>query len=331
MLCWNVFQPGGGIYKYDPAQPEQEAAPIFHRDDGVVFDMCLSFDARKIVFSWMSLARDKPGESDSFHVYEINLDGSGLRQLTDGPYHDVHPIYLPGGRIGFVSTRVESYQMCQPGPSCALYEMNAEGGQIRRLEFGTLGDYSPCLMDDGRILFTRWEYQDKSLFTLQSLWTINPDGSRVSLFYGNTITTPNVLWQARPIPGTDRFVCTLAPHHKNPVGAIAILDRQYGLESPRGIRNLTPDVDYHPTLDPALRGRGHLLLLPHAVGGSRFGAPNALAAKGYRKRDGRHGDVLRVGRLPRSDGCFAGRGRPDPRDVDRRQAMQHAGAKGLRS
>ena len=246
LLCWDVFQPGGSICIYDPGTPDQEVKEVFRSDDGVVFDMSLSPDAGKLLFAWMKLGKD-----DSFHVYEINLDGSGLRQLTTGPYHDVSPIYLPGGEICFASTRVESYQMCQPGPACALFTIDADGENLRRIEFGTLGDYSPWLLDNGSILFTRWEYQDKSIFTLQSLWTINPDGTRVRLFFGNTITNPNVLWQAKSIPGTEKFICTMAPHHQNPVGAIGIIDRRHGLENLAGLRNITPEIDYQPSREPA--------------------------------------------------------------------------------
>ena len=223
---------------------------IFRDDRGVVFDMSLSYDAQKLLFSWMDLS--EPG-GDSFHIYEINVDGTGLRQLTHGPFHDAWPVYLPDGRIAFVSTRIESYSMCQDAPASALYTMEADGSDIRRIQFGTLADLSPHVLDDGSILFTRWEYQDKSVFPIQSLWTINPDGTRLNLFYGNTITTPNTIWQARPIPGTRKVLCTLAPHHGNAVGAIGILDRYLGVENPRALRNLTPEIPYEATTDPNWR------------------------------------------------------------------------------
>ncbi|KPK48097.1 MAG: hypothetical protein AMK72_07560 [Planctomycetes bacterium SM23_25] len=256
LYCWNVFGPGGGIYTYDPAHPEKGEKEIFRRDDGTIFDMNVSYDARKLLFAWMRLAKtpeDKQkelgyrGNPDSFHIYEIHVDGTGLRQITTGRFHDVHPVYLPDGRIAFISTRGKSYSMCQPGLSSALFTMNADGTDIRRIEFSTLADISPHVLDDGSILFMRWEYQDKSLFTLQSLWTINPDGTRLQLFYGNTITNPNVVWQAKPIPDTETFLCTLGPHHGNPVGAIGILDRRYGLEDPKGLVNITPEYEYVPS------------------------------------------------------------------------------------
>jgi len=124
--------------------------------------------------------------------------------------------------------------------------MKADGSNIRRIHFGTLADHSPHVLDDGSILFTRWEYQDKDLTYLQGLWTISPGGRRVQLFFGNTIYEPAVIWQAKPIPNTSKVLCTLAPHHGNPVGAVGIIDRSGGLENPLGITNLTPEIDYDP-------------------------------------------------------------------------------------
>ena len=244
MYAWDCYSPGGGIYAFDPRRPAAAHREIFRGDDGVVFSIDLSYDAKKILFAWMSLA--KKGD-DSFHIYEIGVDGKGLRQLTTGRYHDVSPIYLPNGEICFASTRSKSYSMCQPAPGCAMYVSDAAGQHIRRIEFSTLGDYAPAVLPDGSILFMRWEYNDRSLFTRQSLWTINPNGTSVRLFYGNTLTSPNVLWQARPIPGSEKIVCTLSPHHGWPTGAIATVDRQMGIENPKAITNLTPSINIPQT------------------------------------------------------------------------------------
>ena len=247
MYAWNCYAPGGGIYACDPRHPERPHREIFRRDDGVVFNLELSYDARTILFSWMSLDKDA---RDSFHLYEIGVDGQHLRQLTTGRYLDVSATYLPGGDICFVSTRCESYSMCQPAPACALFIMKADGRNIRRIEFSTLGDYSPSVLSDGRILFMRWEYNDRSIFTRQKLWTINPDGTSVRLYYGNTLTSPNVLWQARQIPCSEKVVCTLAPHHGTPTGAIGLVDKRRGIENPAALTNLTPSIHFPITADP---------------------------------------------------------------------------------
>ncbi len=258
MYCWRIYRPGCGIYVYDPSDPSKGQKEIFKSDDGVIFDMNPSFDGKKLLFAWMRVnhtAEERKsgkklgyrGNPDSFHVFEINVDGTGLKQLTKGRFHDVHPVYLPDGRIVFTSTRGKSYSMCQPSLSSALFTMNADGSDIKRIEFSTLACMSPYVLDDGSILFMRWEYNDKSLFDLQSLWTINPDGTRVQLFYGNTITNPNTIWQAKQIPGTQKVLATLAPHHGNPVGAIAIIDRSLGTENTAAITNLTPEYFFGPS------------------------------------------------------------------------------------
>ena len=268
-IAWDIVaKPGGGICVLGPGAGPGRLREIFRRDDGVVFDMSASHDARKLLFSWRG-TRIVDGKQDSYHIYEIGVDGgdwkpvarsspdagelpsgspraAGLRQLTAGRFHDIHPFYLPDGRVGFVSTRVEGYAMCQPGPACALFTMDADGGDIRRIEFSTLAVHSPWVLDDGSIVFTRWEYQDKNLTTLQGLWTVNPDGTRLRLFYGNTVTIPCVKWQAKPIPGTDQLLCTLAPHHGTPIGGVGILDRRLGLENPAALTNITPEIPYHP-------------------------------------------------------------------------------------
>ncbi len=232
---------GASICRFDPARPEQGTRPVFHDPEGFIFDMSLSYDGGKILFSYK---REAAGGQHPFHIYEVGVDGGRLRRLTEGPYHDVSPAYLPDGRIVFNSTRVESYSLCQNFLASALHVMDADGGNLRRLEYNTLSNTTPYVLDDGSILFTRWEYQDKNIFCTQGLWTINPDGSRLQLFYGNTLTVPNALYGAKQIPGTRKVICTMAAHHHPPLGGIALIDRSSGLESAESMRSLTPEVPY---------------------------------------------------------------------------------------
>ena len=241
---------GSAIAVFDPAHPEAGVRTVFDDPAGFIFDMSPSYDARKLLFAYKRKVRER---QDSFHIWEINLDGTGLRQLTHGRYHDVSPACLPDGRIVFNSTRVESFSLCQDFLAAALYVMDADGSNLRRLEYSSLCDTTPYVMDDGSILFTRWEYQDKNIFCTEALWTINPDGTRVQLFYGNTLTVPNAMYGAKQIPGTDKVVFTMAAHHHPPLGAIGIIDRRLGLENPKAITNLTPEVPYTPTVGKTWR------------------------------------------------------------------------------
>jgi Tol biopolymer transport system component len=79
----------------------RKVVPIFADLDGAVRDPCVHYDAKKILFSY------RKAESRYFHLYEINVHGTGLRQLTDGPFDDIEPTYMPDGGIVFVSSRAE--------------------------------------------------------------------------------------------------------------------------------------------------------------------------------------------------------------------------------
>jgi hypothetical protein len=202
---------------------------IFSDPEGCIYDMNVSYDARTLFFSY------KRKHEEHWHIWRINVDGTGLKQLTDGPYYDVSPCLLPDGDLVFVSTRRFGYTVCQPGPASNLHRMSPDGGNIRCASMNTLSDFSPQTLPDGRVLFTRWEYVDRDLTYRQSLWTQNPDGAGYQLYFGNTVREVGTFLQARPLPGRcDRAVCTFAPHHGFPHGAIGLIDTRFGPEAPRG-------------------------------------------------------------------------------------------------
>ena len=232
---------GSAICVLDPLRPEQPPRVVYETREGFIFDMSPSYDGTRLVFS------HKTGIDQPFHLWEIRVDGSGLRQLTGEHYHDISPAYLPDGWIVFNSTRVESFSLCQNFLAAALYVMDADGTNIRRLEYSTLCDTTPSVMSDGSILYGRWEYNDKNIFCTQALWTIHPDGTRLQLFYGNTLTIPNSMYGGKQIPGTSKVVFTMAAHHHVPVGAIGVIDASRGRENVAGLVNITPEVPYVPT------------------------------------------------------------------------------------
>ena len=222
-------RPGCGIHVFDPARPTEPPATIFSDPEGCIYDMNVSYDARTLFFSY----RGK--DETHWHIYRIGVDGTGLRQLTSGPFQDVSPAPLPDGGLIFVSTRRGGYTLCQPGPASNLHRMEADGSNIRCVSMNTLADFSPQMLPDGRVLFTRWEYIDRDLTYRQSLWTQNPDGTAYQLFFGNTIRDVGTFWQARPLPGySDVVVATFAPHHGWPHGAIGLVTTRNGIEAPRG-------------------------------------------------------------------------------------------------
>ncbi len=213
----------------DPNSPG-EPRVIFHEPETRIFDMNVSYDGRTILFS----AR-RPGIEGGWHIYEIGADGRGLRQITAGNCSDISPLLLPGGEVMFVSTRRGNAVVCQKRPSGVLYVADRDGSNVRRVSGNTLSDHTPQMMNDGRVLFTRWDYgMDKNVFCRQTLWTMYPDGTQFRLFYGNTIENPNGFWQARAIPGRPEVVCVLGPHHQFHAGMIGLVWDGLGIEAPRG-------------------------------------------------------------------------------------------------
>jgi len=220
---------GCSIRTYDPRCPELPAKPIFADPDGSIFDMNLSRDAKTIFFSY------KKRNQQCWQIYEIGVNGEGMKRISrDGRYYEVSPLELPNGELLFVSTRRGGFTVCQPGPSSNLHVMGRDGSHVRCVSQNTLSDFSPQMLPDGRVLFTRWEYIDRDLTYRQSLWTQNPDGRHYQLFFGNTIRDVGTFWQARPIPGHGNLlVATFAPHHGWPHGAIGLVHNRLGLEAPR--------------------------------------------------------------------------------------------------
>ena len=253
---------GCSIRIWDPAHPDTPAKTIFEEADSLIFDLNLSYDARTVFFS---MRRHK---AQCWQIYEINVDGSGLRQITSGPHYNVCPVPLPDGRIAFLSSRTPGYHtVCQSGPSMHVHVMNRDGSDARDLSTNTLTDFGLTILQDGRLLFTRWEYVDVTLTYRQSLWTQYPDGRQFQLYFGNTIIDPATFWQAREIPGRDALVCTLAPHHFSPYGAIGLVKNRFGLEAPRdvGFRWITQEFPAVLDMDLFWAFRD-----PYPVGENRF-------------------------------------------------------------
>ncbi len=218
------FTPGGALKVIDFAQGGA-VRTILDASQGVIRDPEVHFDGRRIVFSMRTNA------ADSYHIYEINADGTGLRQLTRArDVDDIDPLYLPDGSIVFSSTREPKYCGCNRHIMANLFRMEADGANIHQIGKSTLFEGHGALMPDGRILYDRWEYVDRNFGDAQALWTVNPDGTSHSVYWGNNTASPGAVLDGRIIPGTDRVLCIFSSCHDRPWGALAIVDRQLGVD-----------------------------------------------------------------------------------------------------
>lgn len=218
------FDGGGAIKTIDFAQGGKTRT-LLEVPDGVARDPEVHFDGKKILFSL------RHNRDDDYHLYEINADGSGLVQLTFGSgVTDIDPIYLPSGEIVFTSTREPKYCMCNRHIMGNLFKMDADGANLHQITHNTLHEGHSSLLPDGRILYDRWEYVDRNFGNAQGLWTVNPDGTRPVVYYGNSTDSPGAVLDARAIADTDRVIATFSSCHDRPWGAIAILDRRLGVD-----------------------------------------------------------------------------------------------------
>ncbi len=170
----------------------------------------------------------------------MNGDGSELTQITEGPFHDYYPCPLPDGGLAFISTRCKCRFLCWRPQAFVLFRMGPENDLPQPLSFANISEWTPTVMRDGRILWTRSEYLDKGANFGHTLWAIHPDGTQPELVYGNN--TNNCYMNAHEVPGTEEICCTLVSHGGDHNGPIGLVDLTKAPFDPSAITNITPDV-----------------------------------------------------------------------------------------
>jgi len=229
----NKFVGGGAMKILDSATGKTKT--LLESATGVIRDPELSFDAQRIVFSM------RKNIDDDYHIYEINIDGNGLKQLTFVKgVSDIDPLFLPSGDIVFSSTREPKFCMCNRHIMANLFRMESDGANIHQIGKSTLFEGHGTILPSGQILYDRWEYVDRNFGDAQGLWTVNPDGTNHAIYWGNNTYSPGGVIDARLIPGTDNVVCTFTSCHDRPWGAIAIIDRSKGLDGPDAVVKIWP-------------------------------------------------------------------------------------------
>ncbi len=245
------FRPGGGVCvletprndgRLDPAAARLETR--FDASEGIARDPMADFEARKIYFAYRPGA-PKAGEQEPYwHLMAVDAVGGAAQQLTEGPFHDYYPCPLPDGALAFISTRCKARFLCWRPQAFVLFRMGTDGG-IRPLSFANLSEWSPAVMRDGRILWTRSEYIDKGADFGHTLWAIHPDGTHPELVFGND--TPNCYINGREVPGSREILCTIFSHggdHNGPLGLIDLARAQSPADT-NALLNITPDTVAH--------------------------------------------------------------------------------------
>ena len=203
---------------------------------GVFRDPEVDFDGKRVLFAW----KQSEKESD-FHIHEIDMKTRKVRQITSGlGYADIEPIYLPDGNILFNSTRVGTSVDCWFTEVSNMYICDREGRYMRQVGFDQVHTVSPALLDDGRVIFTRWDYNDRAQLFPHPLFQMNPDGTGQSEYYGMNSWFPTTIAHARQIPGTRKVMATVTGHHAPQHGKIGIIDTEAGRDENEGVMLAAP-------------------------------------------------------------------------------------------
>ncbi|MFP4381889.1 MAG: hypothetical protein ACLFUS_15425 [Candidatus Sumerlaeia bacterium] len=209
----------------------REVRTIFEDRGGALRDPCVSWDGKKILFSYR-----KAGTSN-FLLYEINADGTGLRQITfSDRFDDIEPVYLPNGDIMFCSSRSMRWVPCFLTQVATVFKCDGDGKNMRMISTNVEHDNTPWVMNDGRVLYTRWEYVMRGVMSFHHLWTMNPDGTSQMVFYGNSFDG-TLMIDAKHIPNSEKIVAIFSPWHGGPEhnGAIAVLNPLKGPDVTKGV------------------------------------------------------------------------------------------------
>jgi hypothetical protein len=278
---------------------------------GHVHGMDLWWDGSRVVFGYARTPSDEPPAGwqdrarsyhfrrtvEPIHLFEIGIDGRNLRQLTAGEWSDLDPTYTPGGDIVFVSERCGTSLQCneydKDETSCNLYVIKPDGTGIRRLSVNKDGDYLPHTLDDGTVGYLRWEYHERSWAFIQSLWTMRPDGTGADALFKQHFVNPWAIEDVRSIPGSRKLICVASGHHTLAVGPLVVVDPSLGINEPKGMSIVTPDVkpteggmDGVPVSEGGTQDGGGLYSTPWALSEKCFLASYTYSnketdAKGY--------------------------------------------------
>ena len=222
------------IQVLSPVRPGGAASRLFRPKNGeFVGDVRLHYDADRMLFSMPT--------AGTWQVFEIGIDGKGLRQVTSDEPKDVDnydACYLPDGRIIFDSTRCFQGVPCVGGGDkvANLCIMDADGGNVRQLCFDQDHDWYPTVLDNGRVLYTRWEYSDAPHYFTRLLFSMNPDGTSQMEYYKSNSFWPNSTFYARPVPGhPTKVVAVISGHHGAArMGELVIFDPALGRRENEG-------------------------------------------------------------------------------------------------
>ncbi len=233
------FVPGAALCVLEMDGDNVKVSTLIDDPDGVIRDPSVSYDGKRILFAWKKSDRE-----DDFHLYEMEVATGKIRQLTFGlGFADYEGCYLPNGDIIFTSSRCVQIVDCWWTEVSNLYTCDADGKFLRRISFDQVHSNYPQVLSDGRVIYTRWDYNDRGQLYPQPLFQMNSDGTGQTEYYGNNSWFPTTIAHARAIPGSDKLIAIATGHHCIQTGALIVIDAKKGSRESSGVTLVAPLVE----------------------------------------------------------------------------------------
>lgn len=211
------------------------------------------FDGSRLLYSSI-------GTSNRWQLFELDLATGKPRQVTPESYKDFDSFdgcYTADGRYLFCSTGTFLGLPCTNGGNkmCGLYLYDPKTQKTRQLTYDQDSNWGPVMMENGMVLYQRWEYADLPHSNSRILFTMNPDGTSQSAYYGSNSYFPTAFFNARPIPGRPSALVGVASGHHSVSrsGRLMIIDTRKGRQEADGIVAEIPHAGRK--VEPLIRDR----------------------------------------------------------------------------
>lgn len=205
-----------------------------------IADLRLHWNGDRVMFT--QTRNDK-----RWNIFEVKLGGSGLKELIKNEEPDLEfydGTYLPDGRILAISNIGYQGVPCVNGsdPVGNLVLYTPQTGNLRRITFDQDANWNPVVMNNGRVMYTRWEYTDLTHYYSRIVMHMNPDGTENKALYGSGAMFPNSTFDIQPLPGHgSAFVGIISGHHGVArSGRLILFDPSKGRKSVSGMTQEIP-------------------------------------------------------------------------------------------
>lgn len=201
------------IVELSNLRDEVQIRTIYKPDNtSSIADLKLHWDGDRAMFT-------QTMSDNRWNVFEVKLNNGDCKKLIDNPEPDLEfydGTYLPDGRI--IANSNIGYQgvPCVNGsdPVGNMVLYTPQSKNLRRLTFDQDANWNPVIMNNGRVMYTRWEYTDLTHYYTRIVMNMNPDGTEQKALYGSGAMFPNSTFDVQPLPGyASAFVGIISGHH----------------------------------------------------------------------------------------------------------------------